>query len=239
MPRRKVNLPTAIYWLFDMRPETIAAGWLFGLPFYCGKSVRPRGRLKEHKTAARRGKSLPVHEGVRECGEFLTLKIVETIPAGGDWVAREKFWIRTLRRLNSNCANISEGGSGSAGHVWSDAQRARQGKIVRARSVCPNYRAKLSAAHKGQRLSPEHREKAAAHLRTVTKTPEYLAGNAARAKARWENPEYRAKMTAVATGRTLSSEARQKISESKRNLSAETRAKLSAAANKRWAAHHA
>jgi hypothetical protein len=63
MPR-----PTSIYWLIDVRPETIAAGWLQGLPFYAGKTDRePEKRLREHQG----DDVLPSPKSLRilECGE--------------------------------------------------------------------------------------------------------------------------------------------------------------------------
>jgi hypothetical protein len=235
MPRQKNTRPTSIYWLVDIRPETIAAGWAQGLPFYCGKSVRPEARLREHKRASSLDSSRPVLVRIYECGESVRLDVLETIDAEGDWISREKHHIALLRRINPECTNVADGGEGIPGFIPNEQQRANIGAATRARSQCPKYRSRLSASHKGQKLSPKHREQCAAHLKRLTKTPEYLAGNAARMKSRWECPEYRAKMTAYAVGKTLDAAARKKISDSKRVLSLETRKKLSAAASKRWA----
>jgi hypothetical protein len=157
--RRKNTRPTFIYWLLDIRPETIAAGWPAGCPFYCGKSVRPNLRLGEHKKAAARGGALPVHGAVRDSGKFLILQAMETVPADGDWVAREKSWIRTLRHFNPDCANVADGGSGAPGFVLSEPHREILRLANTGRPKTTTELAAIGAAHRGKIVSEATRAK--------------------------------------------------------------------------------
>lgn len=213
MPRIKNTRDTLIYWIFDTRPEKMAI-WPFGEPFYCGKTVhRPAHRLHGHRLHGHRRNAVlwpsrSTSKRLIECGEHLTVTVMEIVPAGGDWVTREKHWIAMLR-ASFGGTNIADGGGGVPGYIPSaDAvARTRAAKIGKPRSA--ETRAKLSTALKGRRLSPEH---------------------AAKFKNRVFSIGTRTKMSVASAGRTLSPEARAKISASKvgKPRSAETCAKVRA-----------
>ena len=186
------------------------AKWPFGEPFYCGKTVvKPEHRLQGHKQAAQLYPDRETSKRLFECGEHLTTRVMEIVPAGDDWAAREKHWINILR-FSFGGTNISDGGSGVPGYVPSAEAiaKSRAAKIGKPRS--PETRAKLSAALKGRKLPPEVR---------------------AKMKGRKHSEETRAKMRERMTGNTISPEGRARISSSKigRPRSDETRAKLSKA----------
>lgn len=176
MPRRPNTRPTLIYWLVDIRPETIDAGWPSGKPFYCGKTViAPADRLRCHKySRSRTGHRLK--EKLRECGDFVQILIVETVQPSADWAARERFWIEHLRIVYPDAVNTSNGGDGAPGNIHT-----------------PESRAKMSAARKGVRLSSEWRAKVSAGLR----------GNRNH-QGKTHSAETRAKMSAAKMGEKLS-----------------------------------
>ncbi|MGJ5032418.1 NUMOD3 domain-containing DNA-binding protein [Bradyrhizobium sp. HKCCYLS2038] len=250
MPRRSNVLPTTIYWLIDIRPETVASGWPSGYPFYCGKTVNePRKRLIAHFSSARKFPNKPVSQWLTACGEsYVQVKIVEIVPTDGDWRARERFWIQSLRLLYPKTANVADGGSGTPGMVHSDEARAKISAAQKGRKLSAEWCAKISRAHKGRLISSEQRAKISATLKgqeipveTRTKISQALRGRARSAehsakigaahKGKIITVEQRAKISATLAGRELSAEHRAKLSAAHKgkSLSAESRAKVSAA----------
>lgn len=113
-----ISRHTHIYMLIDTRPETIAKGWSEGFAFYCGKTVYPpEKRLAQHQCAANRETRRPVLKWIRACGRYLTIRVIETVPPGEDWEARERYWIAYLRKEMPVCTNVCNGGEGLDGCV--------------------------------------------------------------------------------------------------------------------------
>lgn len=157
MPRRPNTRPTNIYWLFDVRPETLAT-YPLGRPFYCGKTVQEiRYRLTAHKTTPKGG----AKEMLLACGEYVRTELMEVVPVGGDWIARERGWIRTLRLVNPDCVNVADGGQGAPGNVRTEASKRLMSEKMKGRKFSPETIAKMSARmrgnpiRKGKKLSPE------------------------------------------------------------------------------------
>lgn len=100
-----------IYWLLDMRPETVEAGFSEGRPFYCGKTVQSeKQRLGQHKIHAQRHPEREHSKRIFECGEHLAIKVMETVQPDENWASREKHWIAYLRSRFSGVTNVSDGG---------------------------------------------------------------------------------------------------------------------------------
>lgn len=204
MARRPSTRSTVIYWLVDTRT---------GVPFYCGKTVcDPSRRLSQHRCTAVNSPNRPISVAIASCGENIRIDIMEVVPADGDWSAREKFWISTLRLINPNCCNTNAGGSGCSGLVHSPESRAKMSRAALKRS--DETRAKISAALRGRKMTSESIEKGAAARR-----------------GRKMSAETRVKMSLAKLGKKLSSEHIEKISAFQRGkvVSAETRAKMSIA----------
>ena len=111
---------TVIYSLVDPRS---------GQTRYVGKTARGMlARLISHKHAAKRGQ-LPVNRWVmkliRETGSGPIFNWIESVPDGADWAARERFWIAEMRKRGADLLNLTEGGEGLAGHVFSQEHRAK------------------------------------------------------------------------------------------------------------------
>lgn len=116
---KKSIRPTTIYWLVDMRPETIAKGWPDGYPFYCGKTVfDPFTRLNQHFQDATRTSSRPVCRLLSQIGRaFVRVHTVEFLPTSENWDERERFWIAYLRKHYPGCTNVCVGGQGVVGYT--------------------------------------------------------------------------------------------------------------------------
>jgi hypothetical protein len=103
--------PTFIYWLIDTRPETIAAGWSAGLPFYCGKTVHaPETRFKGHLHLARKKPARRLSLRLAACGEHVRVQTMEIVPPGDGWMERERRWIKILRFGFPGTLNVNDGG---------------------------------------------------------------------------------------------------------------------------------
>jgi hypothetical protein len=208
MPRQKNTRPTSIYWLVDTRPETIAAGWLQGLPFYCGKTVRSVAkRLAGHRYASTRSPHGEVSPMMRECGVYVKAATMEVVPVDGDWITRECHWIAFLRRINPNCTNVADGGAGAAGWIPGPEMRAKVGAVSQSHWNDPEYRARQSAAHKGHKRTEDSIARGKEKMRLLWETPEYRERHRQSLLGRIPTPEHRAKASASNRGQKRSKEA--------------------------------
>lgn len=208
MARRKNTRPTFIYWLADTRT---------GVPFYCGKTVLPlHQRLACHRYEAAHG-TRRVHQKVRECGEHIRIDHVEIVAVGDDWSAREKFWIRILRGINSDCCNAADGGAGAPGWIPTAEQRAKIVATWKGRKHSPETRAKISAFLTGRKRSPESVAKSAAGVRGKKHSAESIANMRAAQRARPprgpHTPEHCAKISAANKGKKRSEETLKRMRE--------------------------
>lgn len=217
--------PTSIYWLLDVRPATIAAGWLQGLPFYCGKTVSTLGkRLNGHRNDALRTSPGRVGPYILKCGEYIRIAVLEIVPSEDDWSARERHWIARSRQLFPDIiTNVSDGGAGAPGFIPPAETRAKISKALRGKKISPEHRAKLC----GQKRSPETCAKISA-VKLGKKCPKISAAKigkkfssehcaklsiAAKTRRRTKfSPEARAKMSIAAKARCAKQRAQVAIS---------------------------
>lgn len=100
--------PTSIYWLLDVRPATLATHPA-GYPFYCGHTVlQPTRRLAQHIRLAGTTPDRKVCQRLLACGKHVRIVVVEIVPPDGNWRARERRWIKTLRFSFPDNCNESE-----------------------------------------------------------------------------------------------------------------------------------
>ena len=141
--------------------------------------------------------------------------------------------------------NRTNGGEGFSGAIHTPETKAKLSAAMKGenspnygKTLSPEIKAKLSAAHKGKTLSPETRAKISATMKGKTLSPETKAKLSAAMKGenspnygKTLSPEIKAKLSAAHKGKTLSPETRAKISATMKGktLSPETKAKLSAA----------
>lgn len=231
MPRIPNTRPTSIYWLVDVRPETLAK-WPNGYPFYCGKTVTsPHRRLIAHHNAAKQFPERKLSHYLRICGDDLRMQIMEVVPPGDDWADRERYWISTIRLLWNTDANIADGGQGVPGYVHTVHARMRISKAFKGRKVTENHRRKISESLKGRIISPKWRENIRRSRLGKSLTNETKEKLSASLKGRSISKETRDKLSVRMKGRIITPEWREKLRQANigKTVSEETRAKMSAA----------
>lgn len=205
MPKRPNTKPTHIYWLVDMRPEIIAAGWGKGQPFYCGKTIHPAKRLRQHKAGSKNPHGT-VWKRVSICGDDIQMRTMEIVHPEGDWAARERHWIAMLRCAFPDVQNIAAGGEGAPGWIPSEDARRRIGAAQRGKIMSEETRAKLRTARARQIITDETREKISQRFKGQTR-PEISASMLGRQVSK----ETREKIRASLTGRKHTDERRSNI----------------------------
>lgn len=105
-------------------------------PRYIGKTVQYlHQRHKAHIRDARRGGKRPVNYWLRKqiaSGQRLAIKLLEYVPAGEDWSARERHWIAAYRAEHADLLNICDGGEGLPGLNFTPEHRAKIAAALRA-----------------------------------------------------------------------------------------------------------
>lgn len=127
---------------------------------YVGKTVQSlRSRLLQHRRAGRRG-NLPVnrwmnkHEGENLTGPFI--RMLELVPSGQDWEARETHWISELSANGANLLNLTRGGEGLPGHSFSEDHRAKIAAALRTGAHCKCIRCGEVFWRKANQISRGH-----------------------------------------------------------------------------------
>jgi hypothetical protein len=168
MPRKPNTKPTTIYWLVDVRPETLTTR-PNGLPFYCGKTIQaPHERLKRHKNAAERFPGRAISQRLAACANHVRIHVVEIVSTSDDWSDKEKRWIELLRATFPGVVNTTNGGQGAPGLIHSVGTRKAISAKLLGRKHNAARVANISAAVKGCKMpprSPEHCAKIAANKR--------------------------------------------------------------------------
>lgn len=104
-------------------------------PRYVGKTTQHlHQRHKAHIRDARRGGRRPVNYWMRkqlDTGAWLAIKLLEDVPPGGDWIARERHWIAALRGEQPDLLNICDGGEGFAGYRMTADHKAKIAAALR------------------------------------------------------------------------------------------------------------
>lgn len=186
---------------------------------YIGQTVRSmKTRLAQHRTAANRGSSLAVHCAWRKHGEP-SVCIIDEYGSQEALHAAEIAAIQSEGSLSPNGYNVGLGGE-------------------TAPSKSPEVRAKIGAKSKGR--IPNTTEERSEIARKCWQSEEYRENQREAQRARWCDPSKRAEQSEKikaawgrrkAAGYTVSEATKAKLSS--RPVSAETRAKMSAAAKAR------
>lgn len=95
---------------------------------YVGKTTQYLiDRRKAHLRPSVINGKLPVNRWLKKrrasCG-FVT-RLIEHVPPGGDWSARERYWIQHYRTRGDRLLNLTDGGEGLAGHKFTSEHRAK------------------------------------------------------------------------------------------------------------------
>jgi hypothetical protein len=182
-------------------------------------------RLRRHLACARRGERKPVYDWIRKYGkEAIVLDVLETVTATReDLGAAEISWIARRRAAGDRLLNVSAGGLGPSGVVWTEEQR----EAARRRSTGRRGVSRPGEANPfyGKHHTAEQRAK----WKVARKGTNTGAANPNFGKFGPDHPSY---------GHTMSDESRAKLSAMRKGplnpnygktASAETRAKRRAA----------
>jgi len=219
-------MKTSIYCLSDPRDGRVR---------YIGKSINPANRLTQHRCARRRGYVNNWLKSLRLEGIEPVMDIIEEIESenDSDWVRAERFWIVTLRFLGCNLTNLTDGGDGLAGHVHTQATRAKLRAFRLGRKEGAEFREKARAAY--YKRSPEDRERSRLIVSNPSPETRLKLSSWKRSKELCE------KISASKLGKPRSAECKVKLSiaNTGKTLSEGTRAKLSKAhTGKKFSAEH-
>lgn len=127
MTKTKDTRPTFIYVLKDPRTGEVR---------YVGKTKNSlRKRLTDHIYDSKRHKNRRANwiKSLAKKGLEPIIELIETVSSGEDWAEREKYWIKWYRGNGCNLLNMTDGGEGSAGYVYTEEVRKRIGDASRGK----------------------------------------------------------------------------------------------------------
>lgn len=184
-----------------------------GSVFYVGKGTGRR--IHRHEEEARRGHDCHKCNVIRKIwrvgGQVVKAIVLETLDEQAA-LDHERALIAAYGR--DNLCNLTDGGEGVAGIVYSAAVRAQRSKLRKLDWSNPEHRIKVKAGNKARWTDPTYREalirerrarwadpgfrvRHRAAMESVMSTPEYRAKLSAASKRAWANPEMRAKYRAT------------------------------------------
>lgn len=184
-------------------------------------------RRRQHLKAAHSGKKTPFYDWLRklESDEDVYFEPMELVMSDDldDLGEAERRWIARLRRKGHRLLNLTDGGLGPRGYVWTEEQRKAASERSRGRK---HMNVPTGPDHPS--WGRKHTEELKAHWSEVRKGMNSGPANPNFGKFGKEHPSY---------GHTMSEESRRRLSEMRRGennpnfgktASAETRAKMSA-----------
>lgn len=193
---------------------------------YVGRTNRSiKIRLSEHISSSKKGGKTYLNKAMRKYGyQNFKLEILEECDES-EVSEREMYWIEHLSTKVPNGYNLTDGGEGTIGMVFSD-----------------EYKKKLSLAHQGKKLSKEHRQKLSLVQTGKKRSPETCKKIGDIHRGKKLTKEQKQKLREINTGKNHSEESKRKIGDALRGrklspehiqklkgrvISAETREKIS------------
>ncbi|WP_235563002.1 NUMOD3 domain-containing DNA-binding protein [Microbacterium sp. Root53] len=175
---------------------------------YVGMTTRTvSSRRKQHFKAAREGRKRPVYDWLRkyENPESVYFESLELVMSDSltDLFQAERRWIAALRDRGDRLLNLTDGGDGVRGYVWTEEQRRAAGERARGRPTGVHRRGPDSP-HWGRRLHSDEQRARWSEMRKGSITGEL---NPNYGKFGPAHPSY---------GRKRSDETRARLSEQKR-----------------------
>jgi hypothetical protein len=225
------NKATHIYGLVDPTTNELR---------YVGKTVvKPSRRALSHRwlarNAPRKNHVQAWLAGLHVKGHEPEIVTIETVPAGGDWVEAEQFWIAYFRMIGANLCNLTIGGEGAPGrkHTAEEIEkRVKRGAAHHrfGKKMPDNVKAAMMAAGEQCRKNPEW-VKWAAERRQAGQTPEAIKRSTEGLRAISLNPERKARRDAAQRIAMKDEKVRKKIGAASRTNWSENREKIIAAQN--------
>jgi group I intron endonuclease len=188
---------------------------------YVGQTINFVVRKKKHEKNAVGGSMLAFHCAIRKYGTFsflweiLCSKKLPSISEEKEWMDHwEKHYIAKLNTIAPNGYNLTVGGEGVLGLVFSDESRRKMSVSAVKRCLSPSWKAKSGAsrrklwedpefrekttrAHIGKHLSQQAKDKVSKANKGKIVKPETGEKISQAKKRHWQDPEYRARVTAT------------------------------------------
>lgn len=117
MKQPKDTRPTLIYVLKDPRTDEVR---------YVGKtSQKLDRRLGQHLRDKKNNHRCHWIQYLVRDGLKPILDVIETVPAGEDWVEREMYWIAHYKEIGARLVNQTKGGEGATGRLITQETREK------------------------------------------------------------------------------------------------------------------
>jgi group I intron endonuclease len=146
---------------------------------YVGSAINPRDRLTAHKYTLRKGRhhsEYLQHAWDKYGADAFVFEIIEPVLLIEDLIAREQYWIDTLRASTRKYGyNISPTAGSVLGVKLTDEARARASEQAKALWKDPILRAKRSEQAKALWKDPVYRAKRTAQSKALAAKPEVRA----------------------------------------------------------------
>lgn len=214
-----------IYGLIDPRTSEVRyVGWTYDV----------RRRFHEHLTGAKRERNTYKAAWVYQLDKLGLTPLCQVLESGtGDgWAAAEKKWIAYYRNAGHKLTNLTDGGEGVVGYIFTEPARqkmsaARMGKPPHPNAIeaakrrkgierPPEVGAKISAIKKGSHHTEETKEKLRRIVTGFRHTKEAKEKIAQAGTGRRHTDATKEKLRQQRIGKPLSQEHRQKLSEAKK-----------------------
>lgn len=171
---------------------------------YVGSAVNIDQRKRQHRSELGKGRHNPILQSAwNKYGPHnFEFRVIELVPNKALLIEREQHHIDALRP-EYNCAQVAGSRLGSK---LTAENKSRIGAASKKVWSCPEYRKRMSDAHRGRKVTAEQRAKISATQRGRKLSPEHAAKVAANNAARNQSPEHRALMSERWKGRVLTPE---------------------------------
>jgi len=216
-----------IYCLVDPRTNEVRyVGWAYNVEKRVRDHVRKARKQHNHKAS---WLVQLENEGLRP--------LYWVLESGtGNWAEAEQRWIAFYRAEDAQLTNLTDGGEGIVGYVFSAEIRARMSAAKRGRKLSPEHIEKVAGSLRGRKrsrdvvqkitkarrsgkgwsVSEETKEKIRQTVTGFRHTVEAKAKIAAAGRGRKHTDEAKRKQAEAKKGKPLTAEHKQKLSEAKR-----------------------
>jgi group I intron endonuclease len=180
-----------------------------GAPCYVGKGCGKRWREHFKPSYLKRHHNERLARIIKNAGGSLPVVIIRSGLTNQQAIDLEKAFIAAIGRSpNGPLVNMTDGGDGQVGLIFSQATRQKMREAALGRINGPETRARISASNKGKTITEEQKKKMSfAHMGmpgTMTgrkHSDESRAKMSATQKGKKKSPEHRAKIGIAGTGR--------------------------------------
>lgn len=149
---------------------------------YIGQTINLEKRKTQHKTQALNPNcasyNCAFHRAIRKYGiENFSFRILEDGISRKDLDEREMYWINTMESFGSFGYNMTIGGNGNQGRIWSNEQRKHMSEVKKGQGkgkvISEEQKQKISKANKGKShpRTEETKKKISEHNARAHRTP--------------------------------------------------------------------